>query len=101
MRCPHQDGSGHAGSTALEANVPYSITSVARSRVDVGTVRPSALAAVRLTTSANLVAACTGRSAGFSPLRMRSTYDAAPRNESAISTPYDIKPPPVAWKGYA
>src|SRR5262249_55029504 len=51
----------------------HSITSSARSRIDCGTVRPSALAALRLTAISNLVGACTGRSAGFSPLRMRST----------------------------
>ncbi len=38
-----------------------------------GTVRPSAFAVLRLITNSNLVGACTGRSAGFSPLRMRST----------------------------
>ena len=38
-----------------------------------GTSRPSALAVLRLITSSYLVGACTGRSAGFSPLRMRST----------------------------
>ena len=65
----------------------YSITSSARSRMDVGTVRPSAIAVLRLTTSANLVGACTGRLAAFSPLRMRSTYDAAARNELAMSAP--------------
>jgi len=32
-----------------------------------------AFAVLRLTASSNLVGACTGRSAGFSPLRMRST----------------------------
>src|SRR5262245_30196460 len=34
---------------------------------------PSALAVLRLMTSSYFVGACTGRSAGFSPLRMRST----------------------------
>ena len=38
-----------------------------------GTTRPSALAVLRLITSSYLVGACTGRSAGFSPFRMRST----------------------------
>ena len=37
-----------------------------------GTVRPSALAVLRLIASSNLVGCCTGRSAGFSPLRIRS-----------------------------
>src|SRR5262249_15811744 len=36
-------------------------------------LRPSALAIFRLMTSSYLVGACTGRSPGFSPLRMRST----------------------------
>ena len=38
-----------------------------------GTVSPIALAVLRLITSSYLVGACTGRSAGFSPRRMRST----------------------------
>src|SRR5262245_21310389 len=37
-----------------------------------GTVRPSALAALRLITKSNLVDCMTGRSAGFSPLRIRA-----------------------------
>ena len=51
----------------------YSITSLACASTDGGTVRPSALAVLRLIASSNLVGACTGRSAGFSPLRIRST----------------------------
>jgi hypothetical protein len=51
----------------------YSITSSARARTDGEIVRPNAFAVLRLITSAYLFAACTGSSAGFSPLRMRST----------------------------
>src|SRR5262249_27953152 len=51
----------------------HSITSSARASSVGGTSRPSALAVFRLITSSYLVGACTGRSAGFSPLRMRST----------------------------
>src|SRR5262245_11055587 len=51
----------------------HSITSSARASTDDGISSPSALAVLRLTTSSYLVGACTGRSAGFSPLRMRST----------------------------
>jgi hypothetical protein len=51
----------------------HSITSSARSRIDSGTVSPSALAVLRFTTISNLVGNCTGRSPGFSPRRMRST----------------------------
>ena len=38
-----------------------------------GTSRPSALAVPRLITNSYLVGACTGRSPGFSPFKMRST----------------------------
>src|SRR5262249_5333853 len=55
----------------------HSITSLALARSDCGTVRPNAFAVLRLITSSYLVGACTGRLAGFSPLRMRSTYSAA------------------------
>src|SRR5262249_36788041 len=51
----------------------YAITSLASARIVGGTVRPSACAVLRLSTSSNLVASCTGRLAGFSPLRMRPT----------------------------
>jgi molybdate transport system substrate-binding protein len=51
----------------------YSITLSARASSIGGTSSPSARAVLRLMTSSYLVGACTGRSAGFSPLRMRST----------------------------
>jgi hypothetical protein len=51
----------------------YSITSSAVASKDRGTVSFSALAVLRLIAISYLVGACTGRSAGFSPLRMRST----------------------------
>src|SRR5262249_21408288 len=51
----------------------YSIIASARPSTAGGIVRPSSLAVLRLITSSYLVGACTGRSAGFSPLRMRST----------------------------
>jgi hypothetical protein len=43
----------------------------ARARIDGDTVRPSALAVLRLTTSSKVVGCCTGRSAGLAPLRIR------------------------------
>src|SRR5262245_21678073 len=51
----------------------HSMTSSARASTVAGTSSPSALAVLRLITNSNLVGFCTGRSAGFSPLRMRST----------------------------
>jgi hypothetical protein len=49
----------------------YSMISSARPRSNCGTVRPSALAVLRLRISSTFVDCWTGRSAGFSPLRMR------------------------------
>ena len=51
----------------------HSMSSSARCCKINGTDRPSALAVFRLMTISYLVGVCTGRSAGFSPLRMRST----------------------------
>src|SRR5262245_24063696 len=51
----------------------HSITSSARASTVAGMSRPIDPAIFKLITSSNLVGACTGISAGFSPLRMRST----------------------------
>jgi hypothetical protein len=69
-----------AGSCAAAKPARYSITSSARTRSEAGTVRPSALAAVRLISNSNLVGCSTGRSAGFAPLKILSMYSAARRN---------------------
>src|SRR6516165_6547530 len=66
---------------------PYSITSSARASSVGVTVRPNAFATLRLIASSNLVGACTGRSAGLAPPRMRSMYSAARGNVSPKSTP--------------
>src|SRR5215471_17328776 len=52
---------------------PHSITSSVVVSHACGTVRPSVFAVLRLITVSYLVGVCTGRSAGLSPLRMRST----------------------------
>src|SRR5262249_46527230 len=51
----------------------HSITSSARRSTMSGTCKTSALAALRLSVNSYFVGFCTGRSAAFSPLRMRST----------------------------
>src|SRR4030095_9512004 len=51
----------------------HSITSSARAITDEGIVNPSVFAVLRLITRSYLVGACTGRSAGFSPFKIRST----------------------------
>src|SRR6266480_2973387 len=52
----------------------HSITSSAVASNDGGTVRESILAVWALITNSNLVDCTTGKSAGFTPLRMRPTY---------------------------
>src|SRR6516165_4552985 len=51
----------------------HSITSSAMASTPGGTSRPSAFAVLRLMTNSNLVGCCTGRSPGFSPLRIFPT----------------------------
>src|SRR5206468_4035194 len=60
----------HHAAQQQQLTAVHSMTSSARARIDSGTVRPSALAVLRLTTSSNVVGCWTGRSAGFSPLRI-------------------------------
>src|SRR5438105_1035734 len=66
-------GDGRAANKCDELAPSHSITSSARASTVAGTSRPSALAVLRLITVSYLVGACTGRSAGISPLRIRST----------------------------
>jgi hypothetical protein len=62
---------------------PYSISSSATCWRSNGTSRPNDLAVLRLMIRSNFVGACTGRSPGFSPLRMRSIYPAAGKTPSS------------------
>jgi hypothetical protein len=64
---------------ALCALLSHLTTSFARASTSGGIVRPICFAALRLMTNSNFVACCTGRSAGFVPLRIFSTYQAARR----------------------
>jgi hypothetical protein len=52
----------------------HSMISSARVNTGCGIVRPSVLAVLRLMISSNVVGCSTGRSAGFAPLRILSTY---------------------------
>jgi hypothetical protein len=71
---------GHAAALALGSNVPpYSITSSARASSVRGMSMPIVFAVWRLMISWNFVGVCTGRSAGLTPLRTRSTYSAVCR----------------------
>src|SRR5262245_35663470 len=73
LRARHERPRRRTAQQRYELASFHSITSSARATRVAGTSRPSALAAFRLSTNSNLVGCCTGRSAGFSPLRMRST----------------------------
>ena len=52
-----------------------------------GKLRPNALAVLRLITNSNLIDCMTGRSAGFSPLRIRPVYTPAWRYASVMLVP--------------
>ena len=85
---PARNGAkGHFRTHARQQFAVYSITSSARASSVGGTVRPSALAVLRLTTSSNLVGCWIGKLPAFSPRRMRSTYVAAFLCTSAWSAP--------------
>src|SRR3954447_15121163 len=62
---------GHQTSGAHRETARYSITSSVRASTVGGTVRPSALAVLRFSASPYFVATCTGRSAAFSPFKIR------------------------------
>src|SRR5262249_15674499 len=69
--CGERPGGRRAAEQRDELAAFHSITSSARASRLSGTVRPSAFAVLRLITNSNFVGCWTGRSAGFSPLRMR------------------------------
>src|SRR5262249_41091070 len=87
LRARRERPCGRAREERDEDSPFHSITSSARASSVGGTVRPSALAALRLIANSKLVGACTGRSAGRVPLRIRSMYSAARGNVSPKSTP--------------
>jgi hypothetical protein len=60
----------------------YSITSSARRRMDVGAVMPIDAAVLRLIARKNFVGCSIGKSPGFAPFSILSTYTAARRNNS-------------------
>src|SRR5262249_670705 len=73
MRCKRPNRS-HAYKQADELAPPaHSITSSARASTVGGTSRPTAVAVLRLMIRWNFVGTSTGRSAGLTPRRMRST----------------------------
>jgi hypothetical protein len=71
LRADDDRQSHRAASKQQQIAPPHSITSSARCSNECGTVRPSALAVLRLINSSNLFGCCTGKSAAFSPFKIR------------------------------
>ena len=67
------DRDGAARPSTPDGSLAHRMTSSARTSNDCGSVRPSALAVLRLIASSNVVGCSTGRSPGFEPLRTLST----------------------------
>src|SRR5262249_52032840 len=73
----HSRGSGNPGARVCDSGSDFgsaalhSITSSAIASTPGGMARPSSLAVLRLMTNSSLVGCMIGRSAGFSPLRIR------------------------------
>src|SRR5215470_12292512 len=65
--------SSRAAEKRDEVAALHSITSSARSNIDVGILMPIALAVWRFTASSNVVGCSTGKSAGLAPRRILST----------------------------
>jgi len=73
LRARRERPCGRVAEQRNEVAARHSITSSARTSSGGGTSSPSALAALRLISSSNFVGCWIGKSAGFSPLRMRLT----------------------------
>ena len=84
LRARHERPRGRRAAEKGDELTPvvHSITSSARSRVAVGTSRPSALAVLRLSTVSYLVGCSTGMSPGFAPRNILSAMSAARRNSA-------------------
>src|SRR3954468_4222951 len=80
---------------------PHSITSSACASSAAGRSRPKIFAVRKLSTSVNRVGCSIGKSAGFAPLRIRSTKKAARRERSSTRAAYAIRPPASACGRYA
>src|SRR5439155_6025789 len=73
LRARRERPGRRAAEKRYELAAPHSMTSSARASSEDGTLMPSAFVVFILITKSYLVGACTGSSAGFSPLKMRST----------------------------
>src|SRR5262249_48324298 len=86
-------GGNQEGKKQRQSTARHWMTMSARATSDCGIVMPSAFAVFSLTTSSNVVGCSTGRSAGFAPRRILSTYTAARCQAPGILVPYESRPP--------
>ena len=77
----------HRYESVMDSQTFHSITMSARASSVGGTVRPSALAVIKLIARSNLIGCSTGRSPGRVPRRILSTYSAERRNRSGRFAP--------------
>src|SRR5262245_57677066 len=75
----------------------YSTMWSARNANDGGIVRPRVLAVPLLIANSNVVGCSTGRSPGFAPFKILSTYTAARLHNSGTFGPYDMRPPAATY----
>src|SRR5262249_16724722 len=87
LRARRQRPRGRAAEERESVAPLHSITSLARSSIEVGTSSSSTLAVLRLRTNSKFVAPSNGRSAGLAPLRIFSTSPAQRRYAPIASTP--------------
>ena len=83
LRCPLSANSRHRGG--------YSITSSAATSRPDGTVRPRALAVLRLTAVSNFVGACTGKSAGRKRTSVGGAAMSAKCHETTSGLPFSFR----------
>src|SRR5262249_24441837 len=97
LRARRERPRGSRAADERDERAPFhSITSSAMASSPGGKLRPKALAVLRLITNSNLTDCMTGRSAGFSPLRIRPVYTPAWRYPSVMPVPELISPPTSA-----
>src|SRR5262245_21856556 len=87
---------GHVRYGPIADILIHSMITSARCRKVSATVKPSALAVLRLMTSSNLVGCSIGMSVGNPPCNILVTNRALCRNEVELSAPYDNTPPASA-----
>ena len=83
----HDKERGEPSPRSQRRPATHSITSSVRARIVCGIVRPSVFAVLRLTTSSNRLGFWTGKSTGFTPLRIFPAYSPVWRQIAVLLGP--------------